>query len=279
MPTDAPPTAEFLVEPGSAARLAERDPRATPGVGSRSKGERAAERDLERIVDLQQRLVAEGTRSLLLVLQGMDTSGKDGAIKHVAAALSPSATRVHAFRAPTPEERAHDFLWRIRRALPEPGQVGIFNRSHYEDVVVVRVRELVRRETWKGRFSRINALEADLAERGTTLLKVFLHISPDEQRERLLARLEDPTKRWKFNPGDLEDRARWDEFQQAYEDAITRCSTVAAPWFVIPADRKWYRNWAIGRLMVRTLEAMDPRYPAPDYDVEAMTARLRSSPA
>jgi PPK2 family polyphosphate:nucleotide phosphotransferase len=268
------PIAEFLVEPGSPAGLAGRDPRATPGAGSRSKAMHEAERDLVRLADLQQRLVADGTRSLLLVLQGMDTSGKDGAIKHVASALSPSATRVHAFRAPTPEERAHDFLWRIRRALPEPGHIGIFNRSHYEDVVVVRVKELVRRETWKGRFAQINAFEADLAERGTAVLKVFLHISPEEQRERLLARLEDPTKRWKFNPGDLEDRARWAEFQEAYEDAITRCSTAAAPWHVVPADRKWYRNRAIGRLLVETLEAMDPRYPEPAYDVEAMKARL-----
>jgi PPK2 family polyphosphate:nucleotide phosphotransferase len=274
MPDRTLPPARFLVEPGSPARLAGRDPRATPSVGSRSKATREAGRDLERLVDLQQRLVAEGTRSLLLVLQGMDTSGKDGAIKHVAAALSPSATRVHAFRAPTPQERAHDFLWRIRRALPEPGHIGIFNRSHYEDVVVVRVKELVRREIWTGRFAQINAFEAELAERGTTVLKVFLHISPEEQRERLLARLEDPTKRWKFNPGDLEDRARWVDFRRAYEDAIERCSTAAAPWHVIPADRKWYRNWAIGRLMVESLEAMDPRYPDPPYDVEAMKARL-----
>ncbi|MGZ8606905.1 MAG: PPK2 family polyphosphate kinase [Actinomycetota bacterium] len=264
----------FTVEPGTPARLGERDPHATPGVDRRRDGEREAARFQDRLAELQERLVAEGTRSLLVVLQGMDTSGKDGAIKHAFASLSPSATRVRAFRAPTPEELEHDFLWRIRRALPEAGQVGIFNRSHYEDVVVVRVKELVPPDVWAARYEQINAFERELAGGGTTIVKVFLHISKLEQRSRLLARLEDPTKRWKFNPGDLDDRERWDAFQEAYEDALTRCSTEAAPWHVIPADRKWYRNWALGALLVETLEAMDPRYPEPGYDVEEMKARL-----
>lgn len=264
----------FVVGPGSPARLAERDPGAMAGVGSRSEAERESAKLQDRLAELQLRLVAEGTRSLLVVLQGMDTSGKDGAIKHVFASLSPSAMRVRAFKAPTEEELAHDFLWRIREGLPETGQLGIFNRSHYEDVVVVRVKQLVPRSVWSQRYDAINRFEAELAERGIAMAKVFLHISKDEQRERLLARLEDPTKLWKFNPGDLEDRERWGDFQSASEDALTRCSTGPAPWYVLPADHKWYRNWALGSLLVETLEAMDPQFPPPDFDVEEMKRRL-----
>ena len=264
----------FVVEPGSPAHLAERDPGATAGVGSRSEAERESAKLRSRLAELHLRLVAEGARSLLVVLQGMDTSGKDGAIKHVFAGLSPSAMLVRAFKAPTEEELAHDFLWRIRRALPDAGRIGIFNRSHYEDVVVVRVKELFPRSVWSGRYDAINVFESELAGNGITMVKVFLHISKDEQRERLLARLEDPTKLWKFNPGDLEDRERWDEFLAAYEDALTKCSTEAAPWFVLPADHKWYRNWALGTLLVETLDAMDPRHPPPDFDVEEMKRRL-----
>jgi PPK2 family polyphosphate:nucleotide phosphotransferase len=266
----------FVVEPGSPARLAARDPAATPGVGSREEAEDEAAVLQGRLAELQERLVAEGTRALLVVLQGMDTSGKDGAIKHAFASLSPSATRVRAFKAPTDEERAHGFLWRIRAELPDPGQLGIFNRSHYEDVVVVRVKELVPPSVWSVRFAEINTFEAELVARGITMVKVFLHISRQEQRERLLARLEDPTKTWKFNPGDLDDRALWDDFQEAYEDALTRCSTAVAPWYVLPADRKWYRNWALGSLLVETLDIMDPRYPEPAFDVEEMKARLET---
>ncbi len=264
----------LVVEPGSPAGLAGRDPGATPGVRSRKRAEREAAAQGPRLAALQERLVAEGSRALLLVLQGMDTSGKDGAITHVFRGLSPSSIRVRAFKAPTEEELAHDFLWRIRRALPEPGQIGIFNRSHYEDVVVVRVKELVPAAEWSARYDLIDAFEAELAGAGVRTVKVFLHISRKEQRERLLARLEDPTKTWKFNPGDLDDRARWDEFQAAYEDALTRCSTPAAPWYVLPADHKWYRNWAIGSLLLEILEEMDPRYPEPGFDVEEMKARL-----
>jgi PPK2 family polyphosphate:nucleotide phosphotransferase len=265
----------LLVEPGTSTDLAGIDTRATPGVKDRDDATRATGRLHARIDELQQRLYAEQRRSLLVVLQGMDTSGKDGAVRHAFAALSPSGTRVTAFRAPTQEELAHDFLWRIERALPVPGQIGIFNRSHYEDVVVVRVKELVPRETWSERFGRINEFERSLLEeRGISVLKIFLHISPDEQRERLLARLDDPHKQWKFNPGDLEDRGRWDEFQAAWADAIERCSSTEAPWFVVPADRKWYRNWAVSALLAETLEAMDPRFPAPDYDIDDMRRRL-----
>jgi PPK2 family polyphosphate:nucleotide phosphotransferase len=266
----------LIVIPGSPAALHERDTRATPDVGSRNKAEKALEDLQERLDRLQVRLMAEGRRSLLVVLQGMDTSGKDGTIKHAFASLSPSATDVEAFKAPTPDELAHDFLWRIRKALPEPGRIGIFNRSHYEDVVVVRVKELVGRETWSSRFDEINAFERELIGAGTTVLKLFLHISKEEQRERLLARLDDPDKTWKFNPSDLDDRGRWDDYQAAYEDALTRCSTPEAPWYVIPADRKWYRNRAVTELLVVTLERMDPQMPEPDFDVAAMRAKLEA---
>ena len=264
----------FVVEPGTAAGIAERSTTRTPGVRSRSKAERHTA-DLQAILaDWQETLYAERARSLLVVLQGMDTSGKDGTIKHAMASLSPSAMAVTAFRQPTPQELRHHFLWRIRRALPAPGQIGIFNRSHYEDVVVVRVKRLVPTAEWSSRFEQINAFERQLAKGGTTLLKVFLHISRDEQRRRLLARLDDPTKRWKFNPNDLDDRARWDEFQAAYDDALTRCSTDAGPWYVVPADRKWYRNWAVSGLLAETFEEMAPDYPKPELDLAALRARL-----
>jgi PPK2 family polyphosphate:nucleotide phosphotransferase len=268
----------FVIAPGTRCDLRAIDPRSIGGVEDRKDAGRRIP-DLQRSIgELQRRLFAERRRSLLVVLQGMDTSGKDGSIRHAFAALSPSSTRVTAFGRPTADELAHDFLWRIRRALPDAGQIGIFNRSHYEDVVVVRVHELVPPSVWGERYGAIDAFERELfEERATTVLKVFLHISELEQRERLLARLDDPRKRWKFNPGDLDDRARWDDFQLAWTDAIERCSSPEAPWFVVPADRKWYRNWAVSALLEETLRAMDPRYPEPGYDVEEMRRRLRGS--
>jgi PPK2 family polyphosphate:nucleotide phosphotransferase len=266
----------LVVPPGSPAALRQRDTRATPGVRSRKKAEKELKELEGRLDRLQVRLMAEARRSLLVVLQGMDTSGKDGTIKHAFASLSPSATDVEAFKTPTDEELSHDFLWRIRKALAEPGRIGIFNRSHYEDVVVARVKELVGPEAWSARHEQINAFERELTQSGTTVLKVFLHISREEQRERLLARLDDPEKIWKFNPGDLDDRARWDEYQAAYEDALTRCSTHEAPWYVVPADRKWYRNRAVTELLVDTLERMDPKMPEPDFDVAEMRAKLEA---
>ena len=267
---------ELIVEPGTAAALDERDPRATPGVGSRKEAEKELAKLGDRLDRLQVRLMAEGRRALLVVLQGMDTSGKDGTIKHAFGSLSPSATQVTAFKAPTDEELAHDFLWRIRKALPAPGRIGIFNRSHYEDVVVVRVKGLVDRDVWSARYDQINAFERELTDAGTTILKLFLHISKEEQRERLIARLEDPDKTWKFNPGDLDDRERWDGYQTAYEDALTRCSTPEAPWHVIPADRKWYRNRAVSELIVDELDRMDPEMPVADFDVAEMRAKLEA---
>jgi PPK2 family polyphosphate:nucleotide phosphotransferase len=213
---------------------------------------------------------------VLLVLQAMDCGGKDGTVRAVSQGMNPAGLAAVGFGAPTEEERQHDFLWRIRRALPRDGYIGVFNRSHYEDVLVVRVHDLVPEAEWSARYEQINAFEAEQAADGLTILKVMLHISRDEQRERLRDRLDDPTKWWKYNPGDLDERARWDDYQRAYEDALTRCSTDAAPWYVVPADRKWYRNWAVTALLHQTLAELDPQYPQPDFDVDAERARLRA---
>jgi PPK2 family polyphosphate:nucleotide phosphotransferase len=231
-----------------------------------------------RLAELQDRLFAQSSagdrRRLLLVLQGMDTSGKGGTVKHVLSGLNPAGCRFRAFKPPTEEEQAHHFLWRVERSLPQPGEIGIFDRSHYEDVLVARVRGLVPPAVWMQRYDEINAFERGLAEDGVTLVKVFLHISREEQLKRLLARLDKPRKHWKFSPSDIDDRALWPAFQEAYEAALARCSTPAAPWYVVPADRKWYRNWAVGRLLLEHLEEIDPQYPKADFDVEECRKRL-----
>ncbi|MFC5730194.1 MULTISPECIES: PPK2 family polyphosphate kinase [Nocardioides] len=224
------------------------------------------------LADLQERLfaqgVAGGTRNILLVLQGMDTSGKGGTLRSTVGLVDPQGVRITSFKAPTEEERAHDFLWRITRALPPVGVIGVFDRSHYEDVLIARVRELAPAEEIERRYEAITAWEADLAARGTTIIKCMLHISAEEQKERLLARLEKPEKHWKYNVGDLEERKLWPAYQEAYEIAIGRTATEAAPWHVIPADRKWYRNLAIGSLLHEALVAMDLTWPKADFDVE-----------
>jgi PPK2 family polyphosphate:nucleotide phosphotransferase len=231
-----------------------------------------------RLAELQDRLFAQSSagdrRRLLLVLQGMDTSGKGGTVKHVLSGLNPAGCRFRAFKPPTEEEQAHHFLWRVERSLPQPGEIGIFDRSHYEDVLVARVRGLVPPAVWMQRYDEINAFERGLAEDGVTLVKVFLHISREEQLKRLLARLDKPRKHWKFSPSDIDDRALWPAFQEAYEAALARCSTPAAPWYVVPADRKWYRNWAVSRLLLEHLEEIDPQYPKADFDVEECRKRL-----
>jgi PPK2 family polyphosphate:nucleotide phosphotransferase len=250
------------------------DARSTPGIRDRDAAEAAGGALAERLEGLQERLWAEGTRSLLLVLQGMDTSGKGGTVRHVVAAMNPAGVDVASFKRPTEEELAHHFLWRIERRLPSPGEVVVFDRSHYEDVLIVRVHDLVPGSTWRPRFEEIVAWERRVVDAGTTIVKCFLHISYDEQRARLLARLDDPQKHWKFHEADIDERRRWPDYMAAYDDAIARCSSDVAPWFVIPADRKWYRNWAIASLLVETLERMDPRYPASDLDVPSLRARL-----
>jgi len=250
------------------------DPRATPGVRDREEAEAAMAGIADRLDELQERLWVEGSRSLLVVLQGMDTSGKGGTVRHVFSAMNPAGVEVASFKKPTEEELSHDFLWRIERRLPVPGEIVVFDRSHYEDVLVARVRSLVPETIWRARYDEIVAFERRVVATGTTIVKCMLHISYEEQRERLLARLDDPSKHWKFNEADIEERARWLEYQAAYEDAIRECSTDVAPWYVVPADRKWYRNWAVSMLLVETLERLDPRLPQPDLDVEALKARL-----
>ena len=273
---------DALRVPPGAVDLRAVDPGATPVFDGGKTAARKAQAGLaERLGDLQEQLFAEGrtggTRSLLLVLQGLDTSGKGGTVRHVVGQMDPQGVRVTAFGPPTPEDRRHDFLWRIRRRLPDPGIVGVFDRSHYEDVVAVRVRKLAPRSTWSRRFTAINRFEEQVTAHGTRIVKCFLHISREEACDRQLARLGDKTKHWKFNPADFDDLARWEDFIHAYGDALGRCNTEHAPWYVVPADRKWYRNWAVMNILVEQLEAMKVTWPAPDYDPEEQRQRLLAS--
>ena len=259
----------WLVAPKDKIDLTQMETRSNEGApGDKAETHEASEQLKTDLARLQNMLYAEHQRSLLLVLQAMDAGGKDGAIRKVFSGVNPQSCRVTSFKAPTPDELGHDFLWRISRALPARGEVGIFNRSHYEDVGVVRVKGLVSDKVIRERYEIINSFEHALAISGTTIVKVFLHISKDEQAERLRARLEHPDKNWKFRPEDLEDRARWDGFMKAYGDAISATSTDDAPWYVLPADRKWYRDWALLSILVETLEAMDPKFPDPIPDLD-----------
>jgi len=253
-------------------RLADRSTR-DPGTapGDRAATEAATAAIVAELALLQERLYAEGVgggaRSLLLLLQGMDTSGKDGTVRRVVGAMNPAGVRITSFKKPTPEELNHDFLWRIDKALPQPGDIAVFNRSQYEDVLVVRVHDLVPESEWSTRYDRINEFEHRVVDAGTHLIKVMLHISKEEQKQRLAERLADPTKHWKYNAGDLTERAFWDHYQEAYQDALTRCSTDSAPWYVVPGDRKWYRDWVVANLLVHALREMSPRFPPADFDV------------
>lgn len=243
---------------------------------------RAAALTLEaEVTELQERLFAESTgggkRSLLVVFQGMDTSGKGGAIKAVDRICEPLGLRMAQFGVPTREEKRRHFLWRIEKKLPTPGTVGIFDRSHYEDVLVVRVHNLVPPDVWGGRYDEINAWEKKLVDRGMVIVKCMLHISRDEQKERLLARLADPSKHWKYNPGDVDERQLWDPYMDAYQAVLDRCSTEYAPWYVIPADRKWHRDWLLSNLITETLREMDPQYPPADFVVETEIERLKAA--
>jgi PPK2 family polyphosphate:nucleotide phosphotransferase len=254
--------AMWRVRPGAKVRLHARDPASTAGApGDRAATEQALLPLHDELFALQDRLWAESTRSLLVVLQGLDASGKDGTIRHVFRGVNPQGTTVSSFKQPTREEQAHDFLWRVHRRTPGAGEIGVFNRSHYEDVLVVRVHGLVPEPVWRARYDRINAFEQLLAHGGTTVIKCFLHVSFEEQGRRLRARLDDPRKRWKASPADFAERALWDDYQRAYTDALERTSTDTAPWYVVPADHKWYRNWAVSQVLLHTLESMDPRYP------------------
>jgi PPK2 family polyphosphate:nucleotide phosphotransferase len=252
----------WRVRPGAKVDLAAIDSHGHDGVADKDEAAAALPDLHERLRGLQERLWAEHTRSLLVVLQAIDAGGKDGAVKHLFGGLNPAGAHVVSFKAPSEDELDHDFLWRVHRRTPGKGEVVVFNRSHYEDVLVVRVHEFVTEDVWRPRYELINQFEANLAAAGTRVVKVFLHISKDEQAERFRARIDDPTKCWKFRAGDLDDRQRWDDYQKAFAEAISRTSTAQAPWYVVPADRKWYRNWAVSHIVIEALEAMDPRYPA-----------------
>ncbi len=248
------------VRPGSHPSLSKVDAGETHGY-DRDDAERIVAADLERLTSLQERIWAERRNAILILLQGIDTAGKDGTIRHVMQAFNPRGCRVTSFGVPTPVEDAHDHLWRIHAVTPAAGEIAIFNRSHYEGLLVVRVHDLVPRERWEKRYEQINDFERELADEGTTILKFFLHIDRDEQGRRLQDRLDDPTKRWKFQVGDLAERRRWDDYQAAYEDVLARCSTDVAPWYLVPANRKWFRNLAVGSIIADRLDDLDPRYP------------------
>ncbi|MEQ8846202.1 polyphosphate kinase 2 family protein [Botrimarina sp.] len=256
--------------PGTRLDLKGVDPRHVRGDWDKQKAKERIEENTERSRDLAYQLYAENRRALLLVLQGMDTAGKDGTIRTVMTGINPQSFQITPFKQPSHEELDHDFLWRIHRAVPRRGNIGIFNRSHYEDVLVVRVHNLVPEEQWRKRYDRINDFEKLLTEGGVVLLKCFLHISKDEQRERLQARLDKPHKRWKFSRADLAERELWDDYQAAYEDALANCNTGHAPWQVIPSDRKWYRNLIVSELLRDTLEKMNPQIPAAEEGLDGV---------
>lgn len=272
-----------LLAVGPGFRLADVDPRSTPGFDGDKVEAAAVMGELQdRLADLQERLFAEskggGRRSVLLVIQGMDTAGKGGIMRHVVGAVDPQGVRITSFKAPNAEERRHPFLWRIRNALPSAGYIGVFDRSHYEDVLIVRVHDMVPRSTWSRRYAQINRFEQSVVDSGTAIVKVMLHISSDEQKARLTERLERGDKYWKYNPGDVDERGYWADYQEAYQVALERCSTPIAPWHVVPADRKWYARLAVTNLLLEALEEVDPQWPAADFDVEAERARLAATP-
>jgi PPK2 family polyphosphate:nucleotide phosphotransferase len=258
---------QLAVRPGSKVSIAKHDPSAT--FGHEKDGAAAiVAHDLDRLADLQERLWAEHKQRVLIVLQGIDASGKDGTIKHVMAGFNPQGVKITGFGVPSEVELAHDYLWRVHQVVPASGEIAVFNRSHYEDVLVVRVHSFVDEPVWSKRYDQINDFEEILAASGTTVIKFFLHISADEQLERFRERYEDPTKRWKFKMGDLAEREHWDEYMAAYEDVLARCSTGAAPWYIVPSNRKWFRNLAIGSIVADTLEDLHPAYPErPDLPV------------
>ncbi len=278
------PLSELLRLPAGVVDMTTMDTHATPGFpGSKSDAKKLTKALAPELSELQERLFAQGRAGLagakrvLVVLQGMDTSGKGGVIRHAIAMVDPQGVFITSFKAPTKVELSHPFLWRIERQLPEAGIIGIFDRSHYEDVLIARVNNLVDEDVWSARYEEINAWEDHLVQTGTVLVKCFLHISPDTQKERLEARLDDPTKHWKYNPGDVDERAKWPAYSAAYEAALESCSTQHAPWYVIPSDRKWYRNWAVAQLLLEHLRVLDLQWPIADFDVEHERVRLSAT--
>ncbi len=264
-------TTDHQVLPGQSVSLAEMPTRADSFADSRKQAEKECKKLRHELIELQNCLYADGNQKLLVVLQAMDAGGKDGTIRRVFRGVNPQGVRVTSFKRPSSNDLAHDFLWRIHKAVPGNGMIGVFNRSHYEDVLVVRVDEIVPEHIWRPRFEMINQFEAMLAATGTRIVKFYLHISRAEQKERFEERLHIPEKNWKFDSGDLGKREQWDDYRTAYEEVLTTCSTKVAPWHVIPSDQKWYRNLAITRVLVNTLRDMDPRYPDQTEDLSGIT--------
>ena len=262
---------KFLVEPGKKFKLAEWDPSDTGGVtGGKEEARLEISTLNKKLEELQELLYAEHKHKVLVILQAMDTGGKDGAIRHVFEGVNAQGTRVANFKEPTGEELDHDFLWRVHKQVPAKGEIVIFNRSHYEEVLIVRVHRLVPQEVWSKRYDQINDFEQLLVETGTTILKFYLHIDKDEQKERLEARLEDPKKHWKFRKDDLQERKLWDEYMHAYEDALSKTSTKVAPWYIVPANHKWYRDLVISKILVDTLEGLNMKFPEPEENLEGV---------
>jgi PPK2 family polyphosphate:nucleotide phosphotransferase len=260
----------MLIKPGTKVSLKKHDPADTGPYATAEEADEVLRQQIEELVRLQNLLYAENHHALLIILQGMDTAGKDGTIRHVMSGLSPQGVTVTAFKAPTEEELAHDFLWRVHKAVPRHGFIGIFNRSHYEDVLTVRVHELVPRKIWKARYEQINQFERMLVKNGVVILKFFLHISKGEQKQRLEQRMADPTRYWKFSIHDVQERHYWAAYRQAYEAALTHCSTHWAPWHIVPADHKWYRNLVVAEAVVQALKDLDMKYPQPAVDLAAI---------
>ena len=261
----------FLVKPNTKIKLSNWDPNTTAGFkGGKEEGLTALEKLNSKLEALQELLYAEHNHKVLVILQAMDTGGKDGAIRRVFDRVNPVGVRAASFKAPTQEELDHDFLWRIHKNVPARGELVIFNRSHYEDVLVVRVHNYVPKTVWRKRFDQINEFERGLVENGTTILKFYLHIDTDEQKERLQARLDDPTKRWKFRLGDLEERKLWPKYMEAYEDLLSKTSTKYSPWYIVPANQKWFRDLVISTVLVDTLEGLKMKYPDSEENLDGV---------
>ena len=261
----------LLAPPGTKVRLSKIDPSDTHGFTDKDKAAEKLQKNLDRLSVLQYLLYAESKRSLLVVLQGIDAGGKDGTIRRVMTGFNPQGVRVTSFKVPAGEEKQHDYLWRVHHALPGWGEIGIFNRSHYEDVLIVRVHNFVPKQVWSKRYDHINNFEQMLADCGVQIVKFFLYIDKDEQKKRFEERLHDPTKNWKFNPGDVEERKFWDSYTAAFEEAISRSAKPHAPWYIIPANKKWFRNLAVSEILLDTLEAMNLQYPKPTADLSKIT--------
>ncbi|HEY5504349.1 MAG TPA: polyphosphate kinase 2 family protein [Sedimentisphaerales bacterium] len=261
---------KLMVKPGSKANLGNWDPDCTGKYENKEQAIPVMDKLAVRIAKLQYLLFAENKRAMLVVLQAMDAGGKDGTIRTVMGPMNPQGCKVTSFKEPTDEELAHDFLWRVHRFVPRKGEVRIFNRSHYEDVLIVRVHNLVPKSIWSMRFEQINNFEKLLVESDIHVIKFFLHISKNEQKKRFKERLDDPTKHWKANPGDFEERKYWEEYTKAYEDVLTKCSTDYAPWYVIPANHKWFRNVAISEILVHEFEKLKMKFPEPRYDISKL---------